>query len=332
MSFISLDIGNLTRTREKLRKILREQDKRIDGVKKKVEVSQAEALQSRKLFVVDSGFNTAYDTSFVVFKAAVVNEDMGIQTLCDDIYFFHGDNYQTERLRRLLMQQILYETLAKTVATDVADGSLVLVDGTITLTVFHPTLKDNEEYREHFRNFIEKGYTPLVENCQKRDIILLGFLKRTGSTYLAGKLGLKGLYDIYILNSLLLGNGMHIQPISLPDTSTRHAPPRHAYVTFYLNLKGWNYRFELFKQQANHYLVCIKNLLYWATETYFGMNPVFSKADESARVTKREANLKFNYITHALSEDEQAMLRLKARWRTHFGYRTRRPLGGLGTG
>ena len=310
---------------------MREQDKRIDGVKNKVEVTQAEALRSRKLFVVDSGFNTAYDIPFVVFKAAVVSEEMGIQTLCDDISFFHGDNYQTERLRRLLMQQILYETLAKTVATDVADGSLVLVDGTITLTVFHPTLNDNEEYREHFNTFFETVYTPLVKNCQTRDIILLGFLKRTGSTYLAGRLGLKGLYDMYIMNSLLTRNGMYIPPIPLPAPSTRHAGHRHDYVTFYLNLKGWHYRFELFKQQANYYLVCIKNLLHWATEIHSGMNPVFSKADESARVTKREANLKFNYITHALSEDEQAMLRIKARWRTHFGYSTRRILDGLGT-
>jgi len=323
MSYIKLDIENLEETREKVRKALLEQDESVTKMQDMVNVLRAEPRRSRKLLAVDSGFNSAYDTSFFIFKAAMVNEDIEVKH-SGGIYLFHVDNYQTDRLRRLLMQQTLYEALAKTVETGVADGCMVLVDGTITLMVFYPTLKDSKEYREHFRDFYEYLYSPLMDQCLERDILLPGFLKRTGSTYLAENLGVKGLYDIYIMNGLLKAGGQYIPPIPVVDTHARRADVHHKYVTFYLNLKGWNYRFELLKQQEESFSECVENLLYWSTKAHYGMNPVFSKADEHARVTKREADLKFNYIIHDLSEKDRVKLRLEARRRTHFGYRSRR--------
>jgi len=331
MSYIELDIENLEETREKVRKVLLEQDKSIKEIGDKVEVHQAEAKRSRNLFAVDSGFNTAYETPFVVYKAAVVDEEMNVDH-SSGICLFHVENYQTDRLRRLLMQQTLYQALARSVEKGVADGSMVLVDGTITLTVFYPTSKDGKEYREHFKTLYEKIYSPLTDQCHKRKILLLGFLKRTGSTYLSEYLGVRGLYDIYIMGSALKKNGDYIRPIPVIDTQANSFGVSHRYVTFYLNLKGWNYRFELLEQQEDQYLECVQNLLFWATDAHYGMNPVFSKADEHARVTKREANLKFNYMIHDLSEDDRTTLRLEARKRTHFGYRSGKLLGRLSEG
>jgi len=227
------------------------------------------------------------------------------------------------------MQQTLYEALAKTVETGVSDGSMFLVDGTIALTVFYPTTKDGKEYREKFKDFYEDYYSPLMNQCLERDILILGFLKRTGSTYLATYLGVKGLYDIYIVNSVLKRNGQYIPPISVVDAQARRVGIRQNYVTFYVNLRSWNYRFELLKEQETKYLEAIENLLFWATDAHYGMNAVFSKADEYARVTKREANLKFNYVIHSLGDKERLRLRLEARKRTHFGYRSRKPVGEL---
>jgi hypothetical protein len=51
---------------------------------------------------------------------------------------------------------------------------------------------------------------------------------------------------------------------------------------------------------------------------------VFSKADEYARVTRREADLKFDYLIHDLDSNERTLLRLGARKRTHFGYSSTR--------
>jgi len=327
MSYIKLNIENLEEAREKVRNAFLEQDRRVAEIKDKVKIRQAEPRRSRKLFAVDSGFNSAYTTPFTVFKAAVVNEDIEVDH-SSDIYLFQVENYQTERSRRLLMQHILYAALAKTVKTGVADGSIVLVDGTITLTVFYPTIKDSKEYKQHFKNFYEKLYSPLVNECLKRDILLLGFLKRTGATYLAEHLGVKGLYDIHIMNSAMQDNGQYVEPIPVVDRQAKHAGNNHNYTTFYLNLKNWNYRFELLEQQKSQFLECIENLLFWATEAHYGMNPVFSKADEHARVTKREANLMFNYVIHGLSENERIRLRVKARKKTHFGYKSQRILKG----
>ncbi|MEM2922744.1 MAG: DNA double-strand break repair nuclease NurA [Candidatus Bathyarchaeia archaeon] len=328
MSYIRLNIENLQETREKVRKALLDQDRGIAGIKGEVEVHQAKLRKSRRLFAVDSGFNTAYETPFVLFKAAVVDEDIRVE-YSEGVCLFHVDDYQTDRLRRLFMQQMLYEALMRKVETESADGSIVLVDGTITLTVFYPTLKDGREYRQQFKGLYENLYSPLVDECLKRDIILLGFLKRTGSTYLAENLGAGELYDIYIMDAILQADGKYILPISIVDTHANRAAVHHDYVTFYLNLKGWNYRFELVKQQEEKFLECIENLLFWATEAHYGMNPIFSKADEYARVTKREANLKFNYIIHDLSEEDKVKLRLEARRRTHFGYRSGRLPEGL---
>ncbi len=326
MSYIKLDIENLEEAREKVRKALLEQNKSINEIKDRIKIRRADARKSRKLFAVDSGFNSAYETPFVVFKAAVVNENIEVDN-SSSIYLFHVNNYQNDRLRRLLMQRILYEALAKTVESGAADGSMVLVDGTITLTVFYPTGRDGGEYRKHFKKLYEELYSPLVDQCLKRDILFLGFLKQTGGTYLAEHLGKSDLYDIRIMNSMLRDSGQYIEPIPIVDAQAKRFGIHHNYVTFYLNLKDWNYRFELLEQQKGRFLECIENLLFWATKAHYGMNPIFSKADEHARVTKKEANLMFNYVIHDLPEKEQTRLRMEARKRTHFGYRVRTPRG-----
>ncbi|MFH0897429.1 MAG: DNA double-strand break repair nuclease NurA [Candidatus Bathyarchaeota archaeon] len=328
MSYIKLEIADLAGTREKIRAAFLQQDKSISEIKDSVNIHYAKPFKTRKVFAVDSGFNSAYETTFVLVKAAVVNEEMEVDR-CEEIYFFHVNNYQTDHLKRLLMQQSLYEALNKTVQSGKADGSMVLVDGTITLNVFYPTLKDRREYRKHFTDFYEQLYSPLIDQCLKRNINILGFLKRSGSTYLADHLGIRGTYDINIINSLLRENGQYIGPIPVIDTNADRAKIHHKYVTFYLNLKNWNYRFDLLKEQEHTCEESIKNLLILATEAHYGMNPIFSKADEYARVTKREADLKFDYITHELDEEGRTRLRLDARKKTHFGYSSRRFLGRL---
>jgi hypothetical protein len=50
------------------------------------------------------------------------------------------------------------------------------------------------------------------------------------------------------------------------------------------------------------------------------MNPIFSKADEHARVTKRKTNLIFNYLTNNLPETVQSEILHEVQKRTHFGY------------
>lgn len=323
MSYIRLDIDNLDITRAKFRDSFLQQDKSIAEIKNRVTINKSDQAKTRKIFAVDSGYNSAYETTFVLFKAAVVDEEMEVDR-SEDIYLFHVDNYQTDRLKRLLMQQSLYQTLSKTVQSGKADGSIVLIDGTITLGLFIPTPTDRREYRMHFKAFYEELYTPLMEQCQKRNTVILGFLKRTGSNYLAEHLGLRGTYDIYIINALLKEHGQNIGPISVPNISSNSAKISQKYVTFYLNLRGWNYRFELLREQEQHFKESMENLLYLATETHCGMNPVFSKADEYARVTKREADLKFDYITHDLDADERTRMRLEARSKTHFGYSSAR--------
>ena len=319
MSYIRLDIEDLAGTREKIKETFLQQDKSIAEIRDSVSIHYAKPFKTRKVFAVDSGLNSAYETTFVLVKAAVVNEDMEVDRN-ENIYLFHAGNYQTDRLRRLLMQQSLYEALAKTVQSGKADGSMVLVDGTITLGVFYPTLKDRREYRRHFTDFYERLYSPLIDQCLKRNILILGFLKRSGSTYLAEHLGIRGTYDINIMNYLLREDGHYIGPIPVSDTNADSAKIHHEYVTFYLNLKNWNYRFELLKEQEDTCQESIENLLHIATDAHYGMNPIFSKADEYARVTKREADLKFDYVTHDLDEEGRNRLRLEARKKTHFGY------------
>ena len=163
-----------------------------------------------------------------------------------------------------------------------------------------------------------------MEKCIERDIIILGFLKRTGSTYLAEYLNIPDTYDRYIMNTLLREEGQFLGPIPVIDSSATRNRVSHKYVTFYLNLRNWNYRFELLNQQETIYRECIRNLLSIATETHDGMNPIFSKADEYARVTKREANLKFNYLIQELPYTERTKLRLLARKRTHFNIEGKR--------
>lgn len=331
MSYVKLNIADLADARERIRDAFHEQDRSLAKIADQVRIHHAAARKTRQVFAVDSGFNRAYETTFTLVKAAVVDEDMEVNRT-ERVFLFHVDNYQTDRLRRLLMQQVLYEALANTVETGKADGSLVLVDGTLTLTVLYPTSKDRKEYRRHFRAFYEELYAPLMDHCVDRDILLLGFLKRTGSTYLAESLDIRGTYDLYIIRSLLQGEGQYLDPIPVVDANAKRAKVHHRYVTFYLNLKNWSYRFELLKEQEPTYQECITNLLSLATEAHYGMNPVFSKADEYARVTKREANLKFDYVVHDLDAAERTRLRLDARKRTHFGYSARKFPGRLMTG
>jgi hypothetical protein len=324
-SYVKLNLEDLVDARLKVKEAFFKQEKNIDKIKNKTHIHQGKPVKTRNIFAVDSGFNRAYDTSFTVLKAAMVDEEMEVNST-ESIYLFNVENYQTERLRRFLMQQTLYETLLKSVESGKADGSIVLVDGTITLTIFCPTLRDKTAYKKHFRTFYREVYTPLMDKCVERDIIILGFLKRTGSTYLAEYLNIKDTYDRYIMNSLLIEDGQFISPIPVIDTNATRNRIHHKYVTFYINLKNWKYRFELLNQQEAHYRECICNLLYIATDTHYGMNPIFSKADEYARVTKREANLKFNYVIHELPYDERTKLRLEARKRTHFGLKTNKSL------
>ena len=319
MSYIRLDIDDLEVTRAKVKEAFLQKDNGIAAIMDKVTVNQSEQAKTRKVFAVDSGYNSAYETTFALFKAAVVDEEMKVDR-SEDIYLFHVDNYQTDRLKRLLMQQSLYRALFKTIQSGRADDSMVLIDGTITLGLFIPTPTDRREYRMHYKDIYEQLYTPLMEQCLKRNILALGFLKRTGSNYLAEHLGLRGIYDIYIINALLRKHGQNIGPILVPNASSHSVRIRQKYVTFYLNLKGWNYRFELLREQEQHSRESVGNLLHVATEAHRGMNPVFSKADEYARVTKREADLKFDYVTHDLDADERTRMRLEARTRTHFGY------------
>jgi hypothetical protein len=315
LSYIKLDLEDLKEVREKLRETFLQQDSSIAKIRNIVTINQAKPYKTRKVFAVDSGFNSAYETTFVLLKAAVVNEEMEVNR-SEDIYLFHVDNYQTDRL----MQKSIYEALAKTIRGGKADGSMVLVDGTINLRVFCPTLKDEREYRKHFTDFYEKTYSPLIDQCLKKDILVLGFLKRIGSTYLAEHLRKRDTHDIYITECLLREDGQYIGPIVIKDTNANQAKIHHEYVTFYLKLKNWNYRFELLREQEHTCQECIENLIFQATEAHHGMNPIFSKADEYARVTKREAELKFDFITHDLGEEGRTRLRLEARKKTHFGY------------
>ena len=328
ISYIRLDIDTLEATKATFKESFLQQEKYIAEIKDRVTVNLSKQFKTRKVLAVDSGFNSAYETTFVLFKAAVVDEEMEVEH-SEDIYLFHVSNYQTDRMKRLLMQQSLYQALAKTVQSRKADDSIVLVDGTITLNIFIPTPRDRKEYREHFKDFYEELYKPLIEQCLKRNIVLLGFLKRTGSNYLAEYLGIIGTYDIYIINFFLRRHGQNIGPITIPNRSSHSTKTNQKYVTFYLNLKSWNYRFELLKEQEQYCEETMGNLLYLATETHFGMNPIFSKADEFARVTKREANLKFDYITHDLEVNNRSRMRLEARARTHFGYSVERISGNL---
>jgi hypothetical protein len=317
MSYIKLDVEKIEETKKIFKNTLDKQIKTINIIKNNIKIQQTRPKKSRKLFAVDSGFNRAYETSFYIFKAAVVNEKVEVKRN-EEIYFFHRDNFQTERLRRLFLQEIMYKTLLETIKN--YRESLILVDGTITTKVFQPTKKDSEEYYEKFIDFFNNTYSPLLKKCLERDSILLGHLKRIESSYLAENLGLNEIHDSYIVNSILKDNGYYIAPIPLSKSKIEINTHNYKYLTFYLNLKNRNFRFELLEQNEEKFLECIENLLFWATESHQGMNPIFSKADENSRVTKREVNLKFNYIVHGLLEENRNLLRNKARNKTHFGY------------
>jgi hypothetical protein len=319
MSYMELNIEDLDQSREMLIEFL--QKRRLDGyrLKEKIKVGQASGSRSRKILAVDSGFNSAYETTFTIFKAAIVDEAMNI-TENTRTCFFEVDNQSTDRLKRLIMQKTLYEALIETIRAGKVDRHLAIVDGTITLTIFHPTTRDSIEYREHFNNLVREYYTPLIKECYRKDIILLGFMKQTGSTYLAEHLNAGNLYDRHIIDAVLRTHGEFISPIPISKPAIEASELPFKYVTFYLNLKGWNYRFELLSPQESYFTECIQNMLFWSTRTHFGMNPIFSKADEHARVTKRKTNLILNYLISSLPENEQSEILHEAQKRTHFGY------------
>lgn len=325
LTYIKLNLDDLDEACEKIRNRISRPSLNYTMIRKKVELCKATPRKTRKLVAVDSGFNTAYETPFVVFKAAIVDEELEI-TRKRIICLFHADTHQTNRFKTLILQETMYRALSRVVKGGKVDNSLVLVDGTITLNVLYPTLRDNELYTDQFKNFVERLYSPFLEECVHRNILILGFLKTTGSTHLSDKLGLKNVYDTDIMDLLLRENSQYIKPIPLIYSNTLQFGVPDNYATFYLNLKGWNYRFELIERQREQFEECIENLLFWATHTHYGMNPIFSKADENSRVTKREVNIVFNYIVHSLPENEKNRMLRMARKQTHFGYRSRKNL------
>jgi hypothetical protein len=322
-SFIELNsadpkLASLIITRE-----LQNQDLLLTKIKNKIKIHNLKPKCSRKLLAADSGINNAYESSFTVIKSAVVDDEINAD-ISKNTYFFHTNNYSSDRLKRLLMQINLYQAIAKKIH-NLNENSLFLVDGTITLSVFTPTLRDNKEYRSLFSSFVERIYLPLISDCVEKDILLVGFLKRTGSSFLSRNITLDDIYDIYIINSVLKMSGDYIPPILMSNSSSNQLLHQN-YVTFFLNLNDWNYRFELLKQQQNKYIECIENLLFWSTRTHYGMNPIFSKADEYSRVTRREAEVMFNLALSDLSEDQKAKLRRSAKKKTHFGLKSQSPM------
>jgi len=316
-SYINIDSIDPKIAADIISQEMKKQDTVLDNIENKIKVQNLKPNCSRKIFAVDSGLNIAYESPFTVIKSAVVDDEINVE-IFKNLYLFHENNYNSERLKRLLMQINLYQAINKKIE-NIRESSLFLVDGTITLPVFTPTHKDSKEYQNLFSSFIEEIYKPLISDCIDKDILLLGFLKRTGSTLLSLSFNVKEIYDIYILNHFLKKNGDYISPILIPNTSSYQWIDQ-VYVTFFLNLNDWNYRFELIEQQKNKYLECIENLLFWSTRTHFGMNPIFSKADEYSRVTKREAELLFNQIFSHLSDDKKAKFRIRAQKKTHFGF------------
>ncbi|MCW3997797.1 MAG: DNA double-strand break repair nuclease NurA [Candidatus Bathyarchaeota archaeon] len=316
-SYIDLNSVDPNEASLKISKELQNQDLLLTKIKNKIKIHNLEPKCSRRLLAADSGFNNAYESSFTVIKSAVVDDEINVD-ISKNIYLFHTNNYSSDRLKRLLMQVNLYQAIAKKIH-NLNENSLFLVDGTITLSVFTPTLRDSKEYRSLFGNFLEGIYLPLISDCVEKDILLLGFLKRTGSSFLSRNIGIDDIYDIYIINSVLKMSGDYISPIPMSNSSSSKLLHQN-YLTFFLNLNDWNYRFELLKQQQNKYAECIKNLLFWSTRTHYGMNPIFSKADEYSRVTRREAEVMFNLVLSDLSEDQKAKLRKSAKKKTHFGF------------
>lgn len=318
-SFFEINTTDIKTASEYLNNELENLDLILNNIKNKIEVMSTNPQYSRKIFAADSGFNNAYESPFTVIKSAVVDNEINAD-ITEKIYIFHANNFRSERLKRLLMQINLYKTIEKKIKS-INEKSIFLVDGTITLSLFSPTVKDGKEYLNLFQSFLKEIYEPLINNCLKKDILLVGFLKRTGSTFLARKINAK-IYDIYIINSILKKNGQYIQPISMSETKLQQTEAQK-FVTFFANLKDWNYRFELIDKQKKNHLECIKNLLFYSTRTHYGMNPIFSKADEFSRVTKKEAEILFNQVLSNLSENQKIKFRIRAKKKTHFGFNSR---------
>jgi hypothetical protein len=132
---------------------LKNQDSLVENIKNKIKVQNLIPNYSRRLLAADSGFNNAYESPFTVIKSAVVDDEINIET-SKKMYLFHANNYSSERLKRLMMQVNLYQAITKKIE-NITESSLFLVDGTITLSVFTPTLKDGKEYQKLFSSFAE---------------------------------------------------------------------------------------------------------------------------------------------------------------------------------
>lgn len=318
-SFLEINTTDIKTASEYLNNELEKLDSILNNIKNKIEVMSTNPQHSRKIFAADSGFNNAYESPFTVIKSAVVDNEINVD-VTKKIYLFHANNFRFERLKRLLMQINLYKAIEKKIK-NINEKSIFLVDGTITLSLFSPTIKDGKEYQNLFQSFLKEIYEPLINNCLKKDILLVGFLKRTGSTFLARKINAK-IYDIYIINSILKKNGQYIRPISMSEIKLQTTEVQK-FATFFANLKDWNYRFELIEKQKKNHLECIKNLLFYSTKIHYGMNPIFSKADEFSRVTKKEAEILFNQVLSNLSENQKIKFRIRAKKKTHFGFNSR---------
>jgi hypothetical protein len=315
-SFFEININDPKTASKYLNSEIENQNMLLNKIKNKIEVHSALPQYSRKMFAVDSGFNNAYESPFTLIKSAVVDEKINVEII-KKIYLFHASNVKSERLKRLLMQINLYKSIEKKIER-INEKSIFLVDGTITLSVFSPTPKDGSEYQNIFNSFVEEIYNPLVKKCLNNDILLVGFLKRTGSMFLSKQTNLE-IYDIYIINEILNESGDYIKPVLMSENKSRHKENQE-FVTFFVNLKDWNYRFELIQKQKNYYLDCIENILFWSTRTHYGMNPIFSKADEYSRVTKKEVEILFNQVLSNLNGEQKLKLRMRAKKKTHFGF------------
>lgn len=318
-SFFEINAIDLKVASEYLNNEFKNLDLILNKIRNKIEVMSTNPQYSRKIFAVDSGFNNAYESPFTVIKSAVVDNEINVD-ITKRIYLFHANNFRSERLKRLLMQINLYRAIEKKIKS-INEKSIFLVDGTITLSLFSPTIKDGNEYQNLFKSFIQEIYEPIINNCIKKDILLVGFLKRTGSTFLARYIDAE-IYDIYLIDSILKKSGEYIEPILMPETKIKQTEAQK-FVTFFANLKDWNYRFELIEKQKKSHLECIKNLLFYSTRTHYGMNPIFSKADEFSRVTKKEVEILFNQVLSNLSKEQKIKFSLRARKKTHFGFNSK---------
>ncbi len=111
-SYIDLNSENMKESSLKISEELQKQDLLIAKIKNKIKSFNAKPNCSRRLLAADSGFNNAYNSSFTVIKSAVVDDEINVES-SKNLYFFHVNNYSSDRLKRLLMQVNLYNSILK---------------------------------------------------------------------------------------------------------------------------------------------------------------------------------------------------------------------------